>query len=70
MSGDLLYLLIGAVVLILVLLIGRTLVWWYFGIYEFLDRLDRNNNLLTDIREILRQSTGVKIEESDIKKEY
>lgn len=69
-TDNLLYLAIGLVVLLLVLLIARTLVWWYFGVYEILDRLDKNNNLLTDIREILKKSTNVEIIESNVKEEY
>lgn len=69
-TDSLLYPAIGLVVLLLVLLIARALVWWYFGIYEILDRLDKNNNLLTDIREILKKSTNVKIIESNENREY
>lgn len=58
------------VISLVVLFIARAVVWWYLGIYEVLDRLDKNNNLLTDIREILKKSTGVNIVESNIKKEY
>ncbi len=55
---------------ILVVLILRAFVWWYFGIYEMLDRMDKNNNLLTDIKNILQKHTNVQIEGSKIKDEY
>ena len=58
------------VISLFVLFIAKAVVWWYFGIYEILDRLDKNNNLLTDIREILKKNTGVKIVESNITKQY
>jgi len=70
MDSSIFYYALSAVGIIFILFIARALVWWYFGIYEFLDRLDKNNNLLTDIRELLKQSTGIKIKESNIKNKY
>ncbi len=55
---------------IIVFLLLRAFMWWYWGIYEMLDRMDKTNNLLTDIREILKKSTGVEIDEANDEKKY
>ena len=53
--------LINIVIVLGFLILIKSLVWWYFGINEMLTRLDKNYDILTDIRELLQKSIGEEI---------